>query len=83
MIKRTDSTGSWFMYDNKRDTFNAVDEGLFADVVTAEATQTNGMIDFLSNGFKIRSTGTAINASSGTYAYMAFAESPFKYANAR
>ena len=83
MIKRTDSTGSWFMYDNKRDTFNAVDEGLFADGTWAESTQTNGMVDYLSNGFKVRNTGTSMNASSGTYIYMAFAESPFKYSNAR
>ena len=83
MIKRTDSTGSWFMYDNKRDPSNIVDEGLFADGNFAEGTQTNGMVDYLSNGFKVRNTGTAMNASSGTFSYMAFAEFPFKYSNAR
>ena len=83
MIKRTDSTANWFMYDNKRDTFNPVNEGLFADIVNSETTQTNGMIDYVSNGFKIRNTGTAMNASSGTFSYIAFAKSPFKYANAR
>ena len=83
MIKRTDSTANWFMYDNKRDPSNIVDEGLFADIVNSETTQTNGMIDYVSNGFKIRNTGTAMNASSGTFSYMAFAEFPFKYSNAR
>ena len=34
-------------------------------------------IDFLSNGFKIRGTSSAINSNGGTYIYMAFAESPF------
>ncbi|MGB1882250.1 MAG: DUF7483 domain-containing protein, partial [Gammaproteobacteria bacterium] len=37
---------------------------------------------FLSNGFKLRTTNTAMNAS-GDYLYMAFAESPFKTATAR
>ena len=83
MIKRTDSTANWFMYDSKRDPSNIVDEGLFADIVDSETTQTNGMIDYVSNGFKIRNTGTAMNASSGTFSYMAFAEFPFKYSNAR
>ena len=40
-------------------------------------------IDFLSNGFKFRHSSQAGNNSSGTYVYMAFAEAPFKYANAR
>jgi len=38
---------------------------------------------FLSNGFKVRTTNTAMNASGSDYLYMAFAESPFKTATAR
>ena len=38
---------------------------------------------FLSNGFKVKNTNTAMNASGGDYLYMAFAESPFKTATAR
>ena len=38
---------------------------------------------FTSNGFKVRNTNTAMNASGGDYVYMAFAESPFKTATAR
>ena len=34
-------------------------------------------------GMKIRNSGATVNASGGTYIYMAFAEAPFKYANAR
>ena len=41
------------------------------------------MIDLLSNGFKIRDTGNWCNESGATYIYMAWAESPFKYANAK
>jgi hypothetical protein len=43
---------------------------------------TIGIDYFVSNGFKVRST-SAINASGGTYIYMAFAENPFKYSLAR
>ena len=34
--------------------------------------------DILSNGFKIRNTGTETNASGGTYLYIAFAQNPFQ-----
>ena len=82
MMKRTDSTGSWFMLDKTRDVDNEVLQDLIADGSGAETSNSN-FLDFLSNGFKLRTTGTAVNASGGTYIYMAFAESPFKYANAR
>jgi len=49
----------------------------------AEATNTNHSIDFLSNGFKSRAVDTGVNASGGTYIYMAFATNPFKYSLAR
>jgi hypothetical protein len=39
--------------------------------------------DFLANGFKIRATGGSVNTSGDSFIYMAFAEMPFKYANAR
>jgi len=42
-----------------------------------------GNIDLLSNGFKVQITSGFMNASGGTYIYLAFAETPFKYANAR
>ena len=71
------------MYDNKRNEYNPEDEALFPDLTDAETTQGNGMIDFNSNGFKMRNTGSVINPSSGTCIYLAFAESPFKYSNAR
>jgi hypothetical protein len=43
----------------------------------------NNMIDLVSNGFKIRDASAFDNSSGDTYIYMAFAENPFKYANAR
>jgi len=73
--KRTDTTAVWGMYDNKRtNSFNPQDGGLAPDLNVAEFTDID--IDFLSNGFKIRDADATINASGGTYIYMAFAEEP-------
>ena len=81
IVKRSDSPNYWVMQDSSRSTFNVVDKYLAADDPLAEATSAQVNIDFLSNGFKVRSTFDIINA--GTYIYMAFAENPFKNANAR
>ena len=85
MIKRTDSTGDWYIWDTARNTFNLMTQVLFADLSAAESTYAapNPVIDVLSNGFKQRGTYPHNNASGGTYIYMAFAEHPFKNALAR
>jgi hypothetical protein len=80
LIKRTDSTGYWVMLDNKRKTYNVNDAVLYANASNAEATGQS--IDFLSNGFKLRTTDSDVN-SSGTYIYYAVAENPFKYSLGR
>jgi hypothetical protein len=82
MVKRTDDIGNWQMFDAERDTDNTVNAGLKANRDFAEDSSAI-IYDFLSNGFKIRNTFTDFNASGGTYIYMAFAENPFKYSNAR
>jgi hypothetical protein len=81
MQKRTDSTGTWELYDTARDTYNVMSADLAANLSDAETTVAR--FDSLSNGFKIRTTGAATNASGGTYIYMAFAENPFSIALAR
>ena len=81
LYKRTDSAGSWFLVDSSRNPYNTANYWLQAN--TADAEQTDGAIDILSNGYKIRGTGTGTNANGGTYVYCAWAENPFKYANAR
>ena len=48
-----------------------------------DAYQDYNHYDLLSNGFKVRDNGTESNRSGGTFIYMAFAEAPFKYSNAR
>ena len=68
-------TESWFMEDNKRNTFNPANEWLAADASSAEGAN-NFDTDFLSNGFKMRSNNHGTNKGSTNYIYMAFAEEP-------
>ena len=77
ICKKSSASGdSWTILDNKRDTYNVADARLFADQNAAESTSTD-VGDFLSNGFKIRTTAGTWNDSGGTYVYAAFAEAPF------
>ena len=82
MVKRTDVAGAgWIMLDTGRDTFNTLDSYLIANSSNSEGTLS--LLDFLSNGLKLRGTDGGVNGNTNTYIYMAFAEMPFKYANAR
>ena len=82
MWKRTDSVNDWYIIDSSRSPYNNATNPLAANLSSDESSLGTN-IDFLSNGFKPRQTGGHINASGGTYIYMAFAENPFKYALAR
>ena len=78
MTKRTDGISHWLMKDNKRDSFNVSDTLLVANDNDSESNWGTGRkIDFLSNGFKARSTSTGLNVSGASYIFLAFAESPF------
>ena len=77
MIKRTDTTGSWIIKDNLRPGYNVNGSYLVANDSIAEATGSGNVAsDEVSNGIKIRGFSSSINASGGTYIYMAFAENP-------
>ena len=87
MVKSYSTGGThydWPIYDSARSTYNAVGNVLEANQNQAEITGTGrGLpIDLLSNGFKHRSS-YAENNSTPSYIYLAFAETPFKTANAR
>jgi hypothetical protein len=83
MLKRTDTSADWYIFDTARNTYNALTSGLFPNASDAEATNSLYGQDFLSNGWKIRSSQTQFNASGGTYVYASFAEAPVKYSRAR
>jgi len=80
--KRTDGADSWHILDNKRSPSNVVDDRLYPNSSSAESTS-GDRLDFTSNGFKVRTTNGDFNASGGTYIFIAFAETPFKFSNAR
>ena len=82
LVKRTDSTRDWLIYDNKRSTFNVIDDFLEPNNITAEQSASANSVDFVSNGFKFRNNSGDMNGA-GTYIYFAFAEAPFKNARAR
>ena len=81
LVKKSSASGEdWAIYDNKRNTFNEVDEALFPSATTAETNVGDG-VDFCSNGVKIRDSGGELNTSGATYIFMAFAESPIVSSN--
>ena len=75
LTKRTDTSGSWVIQDNKRPGYN--ETSLDLNPNNNEVEEVNNGIDMLSNGFKQRNTDAHTNASGGTYIYAAFAESSF------
>ena len=92
MIKNTTfagtTTSNWFIRDTTRDTYNVANKHLWADLAVTEsnasyASSVYENLDILSNGFKLRNDNGGTNRSGDTFIYMAFAENPFKYANAR
>jgi hypothetical protein len=83
MVKNTAIASNWLMYDTSRDTYNVTENTLIANSSGADAIYADVKLDILSNGFKIRQTSTNLNGNGNTLIYMAFAENPFKNANAR
>jgi hypothetical protein len=87
MIRNTTRQGEGFvLFNNKSDPANVVGTYLTAYGSTAEqgtaGTTSSRSMDFVSNGFKLRGNSTEINENTPMI-YIAFAETPFKYSNAR
>jgi hypothetical protein len=82
LVKDSSAAQNWRLFDSSRSTYNAVLEGLFPNLSNAESAAETGP-DFLSNGFKIRTSSATHNASGNTIIYAAFAENPFNYSRAR
>jgi hypothetical protein len=78
----------WNQHDHKRNPSNVVNTVLYPNSDDDEESYAVGTAgspnkNFYSNGFKLESTHSEVNGSGDTYFYMAFAETPFKYATAR
>tara|TARA_Y100000114_G_scaffold125722_2_gene121901 strand:- start:927 stop:3590 length:2664 start_codon:yes stop_codon:yes gene_type:complete len=89
MVKASGTTGSWIITDNERATaYNGATARLYADQSAAEtAYNSNRNVELFSNGFAVHgnsasSVGNKLNEAA-KYIYFAFAEAPFKFANAR
>jgi hypothetical protein len=73
LIKRTDSTGDWYVWDSERGIVSGNDPYLLLNSTAAEVTSTD-YIDPLSSGFTVTSSApAALNASGGTYIFLAIA----------
>lgn len=85
LLKSSSNVSSWLIEDTARAPYNVVSVSLWPNSSAVEYTTTSDIgVDILSNGIKIRSVGGETNYyTGGTYIYAAFAENPFKYANAR
>ena len=82
ILKASSTTGNWCMIDNARNPTNPTN--LFSVVNSANAgDDTGGLIDFVSNGFKLRLQSPNFNGNGVTYIFAAFAESPFQTNNAK
>jgi len=85
LTKCSSQSGVWMIHDNKRNTYNPVDIHVRPNTSGADdGPSVNESFDFLSNGFKARGSAVHNSNSDGeTYIYLAIAEQPFKYSNAR
>jgi hypothetical protein len=85
VMVKCSSNGStnWRIWDSSRGSTNPTNLDLLANASNIENQYSSDEIDLLSNGFKIRSTGSWHNLAGGSFIFMAFAESPFQTANAK
>jgi hypothetical protein len=73
LIKRTDSTGDWYVWDSARGIVAGNDPYLLLNSTAAEVTNTD-YVDTFAAGFEISSTApAAINANGGTFIFLAIA----------
>lgn len=86
ILHKNTASSQWMIWDTSRSPYNVLtNQELLANSANAQGTGAWGTeIDILSNGFKFRGYDNAnFNYSGNTYIGFAFAENPFKYANAR
>ena len=74
MFKNIDTATNWEMENNKMPGYNVINKYLLPNL--SNAVGTSDRMDFLSNGFKLRTTGSNVNSSGNNYIYMAFASAP-------
>ena len=81
LIKNDNNTGDWIIWDSARNPVNPVNRQIWPYTTSGtygayDQVGSNYPMDFLSNGFKMRTTDADMNGSSRTYIYAAWAEAP-------
>jgi len=71
LIKRTDSTGDWYAWDSVRGMVSGTDPSLLLNTAAGEVNANS--VYTITTGFQIVSTDAGINASGGTYIFLAIA----------
>ena len=71
LIKRTDSTGDWWVWDTARGMVSGTDPRLALNSTAAESN--NDWVYTVTNGFQIVTSDATVNASGGNYIYLAIA----------
>ena len=74
--KPDQASTDWVFVDAERNTYNVIDNYLLPNTSGSEGTLT--LLDFCSNGFKLRTSSTGNNTSGTTVYYIAWAENPFQ-----
>jgi len=72
LIKRTDSTGDWYVYDTARGMVVSTDPYLLLNSAAAEVATTNSVIT-TTGGFTLTTSFGDTNASGGSYIFLAIA----------
>jgi hypothetical protein len=73
MIKRTDSTGDWYVWDSARGIVAGNDPHLSVNTTAAEVT-TDDSVDTDNSGFIVNQlAATNVNVTSATYIFLAIA----------
>ena len=75
ITKNTSITDWWGLFDNKRLGYNSSDSPRILFPNTSDAESSSKVLDFTSNGFKIKTSNGAVNGSGNTIIYMAFGQS--------
>jgi hypothetical protein len=76
LTKRTDGSYIWSITDGVRNPYNPTSLSLQTEYADAESGWSPLEVDFLSNGFKLRTSSAQKNGSGSPFIYMAFAEEP-------
>ena len=71
LVKRTDSTGDWYVWDSARGMVSGTDPSLLLNSTAAEVNANS--VYAVSTGFQIVSTAAGINASGGSYIFLSIA----------